>query len=198
METPSPSIAASPVIKAVVLHQVFHLHAYNQEMDYDWANHSMTNYTAFGTSSVRGAGEWVNYACPNDDARFIEAPKENGKRVCWVYRNLNWRFPGGDSDVLENVLIELLESEEDIWLWIDGDEELLLEPHYNVDFRVEATLAANKALQRRRQTTCRFESRSDVEMRRRVQSKSPIVRLDRKSTRLNSSHLPTSRMPSSA
>ena len=111
----------------------------------------------------------VNYACTSDDGRFIQSPKANARRIGWIYRVMRecWNVES------EEAFLKLLEGkEEDVWLWIDGDEQAL--PEWRTA-RLPYALAA-KALQPR-QASGRFESREMAEMRQRVQSESPAVRL---------------------
>lgn len=118
----------------------------------------------------------VNYACSGDDARLVDAPGENNKRVGWALDMIEW---GYDDDVGSmDVLPELLEGkDEDVWLWVDGDE-LNLPEHPNTHrlHQLEEVVA----LQRRRQAMQampRLESHSNAQMRQRVQTQTPIVRL---------------------
>ena len=115
----------------------------------------------------------VNYACTSDDGRFIQsAERANARRIGWIYEVMEgWRG-------VENVeaFLELLEGkEEDVWLWKDGDEEALPEPDRRRARELPYALTV-KALQTR-QASGRFESREMAEMRQRVQSESPEVRL---------------------
>ena len=71
--------------------------------------------------------------------------------------------------------IEILEGKEDVWLWIDGDETALPKPQWS-----DAGLPyapATKALRTRQEASERFESQEKAEIRHRVQSVSPAVRL---------------------
>ena len=148
----------------------------------DWNNH----VSAVGqhlTSFIREGGTDnecpVKYACPNDGNKFINCLGENDKRVIWVFCVIRCQFEidrerrsdGPDGNVGE-ALVELLEGkEEDIWLWVDGDEDDLPEPPHIRHLSQFEHYAAVQALQRR-QAIPRWESRRHAEMRGRVQSKS--------------------------
>ena len=110
----------------------------------------------------------VKYACPNDDNKFIGCPGENDKRVIWVF-GVIWSCGGLDDNNVGEALGELLEGkEEDIWLWVDGDEDNLPEYPHGIRRLCNFQHHAVQAL-RRRQATPRQESRRDAEMRGRVQ-----------------------------
>ena len=147
----------------------------------DWNNHvSTVGPHLFETSFIREGGRDnecpVKYACPDDDNRFIDCPGENDKRVSWVFGVLQWLYNPNNLNVGET-LVELLEGkEEDIWLWVDGDEDDLPEPPHNRRLSRFEHHAAVQALQRR-QAIPRWESRRHAEMRGRVQSKSLPERL---------------------
>ena len=113
----------------------------------------------------------VNYACTSNDGRFIRSPKEaNARRIDWIY----WVTTVSRDAESKEAFLELLEgNEEDVWLWIDGDEEALPELWWNDE---SLYALAGKALQTRKASR-RFESREMAEMRQRVQSESPVVRL---------------------
>ena len=118
----------------------------------------------------------VNYACTSDDGRFIQSPAEaNARRISWIYRVM-----GGWLDVeSEEAFLELLEGKkEDVWLWIGGDEAALpgSDRWWTAGPPYQYALAA-KALQTRQEASERCESRKMAEMRHRVQSESPAVRL---------------------
>ena len=109
----------------------------------------------------------VNYACAGDDDGFIRAPNEFRCRLEWVYMAVEY-----DDDLFG----EILEGNvEDVWLWVDGDE-VALPVLYPRTFQLPYVLAA-KALQTRQDASERFESREMAEMRDRVQSETPLVRL---------------------
>ena len=115
----------------------------------------------------------VNYACTSDNEQFIQSPEEaNARRIRWLYRVM-----GGCRDPeSEEAFLGLLEGkEEDVWLWRDGDEEALPEPDGWRSAGLPYARAA-KALQTR-QASGHFESREMAEMRQRVQSEIPEVRL---------------------
>ena len=157
----------------------------HQDISWDWwddVTSAVYQYPVFETSFVRSVGIenecLATYACSNDDNRFIGCPEENDKRIRWGFDMTQWRY--GDDDVKKaDVLIELLEGkDEDIWLWVDGDEDHVLEPISPRRLTKYEQFAAVQCLQRRQQTTPRFESHSNAEIRRRVQSlESPLVRL---------------------
>ena len=115
----------------------------------------------------------VNYACTSDDGQFIQsAERADARRIGWIYEVMEgWR--GVEN---EEAFLELLDGkEEDVWLWRDGDENALPEPNRWRTSGLPYALAV-KALQTR-QASGRFESREMAEMRHRVQSEIPVVRL---------------------
>ena len=120
----------------------------------DWSAYAISQYRTFATSSTRVDVRDecpVNYACSKDDARFIDDPKENDKRVQSVFEIIDWRCRDTTQSRSTDVLVELLEGrEEDIWLWVDGDEANL--PKANTRRLHEyGQLAAVRSLNRRRQ-----------------------------------------------
>ena len=114
----------------------------------------------------------IKYRCRNDDERFIQSPEEaNARRIGWIYcRAMGWE----DGEKEGTVLKMLEEKEEDLWLWIDGDEDALPSPPWWIGGSLYALAA--KALQTRQEASERFESRQMAEMRQRVQSESLAIR----------------------
>ena len=134
--------------------------------------------SVFETSSIREHNECllvVDYACHEDDTRFLDGPEKNNARVEWVFEMVDW---GYEDDESMDALVELLEGkEEDMWLWVDGDEKYL-GSRYTLRFGLPkyGRSAAIQAL-RGRQVMPRWESSRDAETRRRVQTESPVVRI---------------------
>ena len=145
----------------------------------DWPAFAISHPYERSQLQTFGDGCPVNYACSRDDARFIDDSKDNYKRVQWVFEMIDRRCR--DTQVrATDVLVELLEGkEEDIWLWVDGDEANLPKD-YTCRLPKYGRLAAVHSLDRRRQPTAptlRFESDKNADMRRRVQSESLPVRV---------------------
>lgn len=134
----------------------------HQDMDVDY--HTATYQridSGYAVSSVREGGKdeiAINYACSNDDVRYIDAPEKHDKRIRWVFQMIDWLSL--ESERVDVVAAWLEGKDEEVWLWMDGDEDHLPEPPGFHRIPECGRSAAIRSLQRRQQAMARMESLS--------------------------------------